>query len=157
MSSNVKDIISGSVLLVLSISMYIASLGIRKILPFGVSSAFFPKVVALFLAVISILIIAQGVRSYRQEKGTIFKLSDKKVGGVVLATLLLLGFYVFSLEFLGFVLTTFVYLVLQIGVLAPPRQRNWTVVAIISAVVSLGAYYSFYHLFHLILPTGFWG
>lgn len=157
MPSSMKDIVSGGVLFALSIVMFIASFSIRRVLPIGVSSGFFPKIVAVLLAFVSVLIVIQGFRARAREKGTAGEQAGCGAGQVVLATLFLLGFYVALLQTLGFVITTFVYLVGQFAVLAPKDQRKWIPFIAIAAVVSVGTYYIFYNLFHLILPTGIFG
>lgn len=157
MSNSVKDIVSGSALLALSIAVYVTSLEIRQILPFGVCSGFFPRIVAVLLAFVSVIIIVQGLRTRATEKGEKSTRGEDGALWVVFATLLLIGFYVAFLEFLGFIVTTFVYLVGQFAVLAPRERRNWIAFIGISAVVSFCTYYVFYHFFHLILPTGIFG
>ena len=157
MPGSTKDIISGAVLFILSLIMFVYSFSIRQVFPMGVSSGFFPKIVAVFLAVVSVFIVIKGLRNRAREKEPETKTDEKKAAHVVVMTLCLLAFYVSFLQTLGFILTTFIFLVCQFAVLAAKEQRNWFAFVVLAAVVSFGTYYAFYNLFHLILPIGIFG
>lgn len=159
MTKAMKDIVSGSVLFALAATMFVAAFDIKQVLPVGVGSGFFPKVIAVVLALIAALIVAQGgralVRERRERRHPMA--SANGAGQVVAATLALIGFYVACLEPLGFILTTFLYLTGQFAVLAPKEQRNLVAFAAVAAVVAVGTYYTFLEVFDLMLPPGILG
>lgn len=161
MTKGMKDIVSGSILFALSIAMFVAGLDIKKVLPVGVGSGFFPEVVGAALGLIAALIVVQGVRALGSEGGRQAAPAGTDAGTgagwVVLATLLLIGFYVAFLKPLGFIPTTFLYLVGQFTVLAPKGQRNIVAFVVVAAVVSVATYYLFLKVFELMLPTGILG
>lgn len=158
MTKAMKDVVSGSLLLVLAAAIFVAAFDIEKVLPVGVGSGFFPKVVAVVLAMVAGLILAQGLRAaVREGRRPASTAPANGAGRVVAATLVLIGFYVGCLEPLGFIPTTFLYLFGQFAVLAPKGRRNPTAFAAVAAIVSVGTYYTFLTVFDLMLPTGILG
>ena len=156
MKKGTKDIVSGAVLLVLAIAMLSTSLQIKKVTPIGVSSGFVPALVAMLLAAISLIIIFNGYRALQTDSAKRDRLLPSQLG-TVLGTFFAIGIYVFCLGAVGFLVSTFVYLVAQIGILSPPRERHWLKFAAISGVVTAVVYYVFLEVFDLLLPVGILG
>ena len=115
-------------------------------------TAFFPKVLASLLLVLAIALLIQ---SLRQPDGGESAEKIEPEGwiriGATLATLI--GF-AFVLEWLGFLLSTFLLMVLLLRAIEP---QNWLRVFVIALATSLIAYLIFSWLLNIPLPAGFFG
>ena len=151
-----KDVLSGTILFVFAIAMFWNASQIAQILPIGVGSGFMPEVVAVILAVISVMIVFNGVKANRVS-GTVQAGLPREQFLVVGATFVLIGAYVACLESVGFLVSTFVYLTLQFATLAPRGERTWIRFVAIGAVATVAIYFAFVELFDLILPVGILG
>ena len=78
----------------------------------------------------------------------------------MIITLALIAVYIFCLEPIGFLLSTFVYLVIQMLVLADEshrKKKDILLFVLLSLVVSAGIYLLFTRVFYLMLPSGLLG
>jgi hypothetical protein len=153
------DLASGSVLLLFSAVLFIGAQRVKTLAVSSIGSGFFPSVVAMLLAITSIAIIIGGVAQARKSDSTTekTKAEDKpRVWGVI-GTFALMAFYAILLPKLGFLITTTVYLFVQINILSPNESRKQILFGIISVVTSVVIYYTFVKVFHLMLPAGILG
>jgi putative tricarboxylic transport membrane protein len=75
----------------------------------------------------------------------------------VVACFAVFGLYVATLPWIGFRISTFVFVVALQAVLDPPRDRKgWIVVSMTALVTTLVAYYLFNHYLLVLLPRGRW-
>jgi putative tricarboxylic transport membrane protein len=153
------DIIAGSLLLLWAICLYIASLGVKMIS--GVSrigSGFVPQLVAIILAIVSITIIAGGIRKLKIFDQAVSKTDAAKVNLTALvATLFSIFIYIILLEKVGFLIMTTLYLFVQINILSSKEGRKIPLFGIIAVTVSVAVYYLFVNVFQLMLPAGILG
>ncbi|WP_130890468.1 tripartite tricarboxylate transporter TctB family protein [Fusobacterium varium] len=108
-------------------------------------------------SLISVLIIAVGVlqtgRGLKTPKGEAEKKDfDTKT---VVCTFALIALYILLYSGIGFIITTFVFLFLEMNILTPSYvKKNQIVYLIISLLFSVGIYYLFYFGFSIFLPGG---
>jgi hypothetical protein len=76
---------------------------------------------------------------------------------IALTTLVLIGVYIAAMRPLGFILSSFLYLSLQIFLFAPKGKRRPVFTLILSAVFSVAAYLLFMKGFSILLPPGILG
>lgn len=151
------DLISGIVLLVLSV-LYFSQIGTIKIINSGsVDAAFIPKLVAGAMFFLSFCLILSSVFALKKENREVRgDLAPERVQwGPVILTAVLLIVYVAMFETIGFLITTAVYLFAQLMVLAPERNVKRAVQFAVSSLIS--AYvlqYIFIHLLYVMLPEG---
>lgn len=159
------DLASGSVLLLFSAVLFIGAQQVKTLAVSSIGSGFFPSVVAVLLALTSVAIIIGGIAQARQPEPATGKAKaaagkpaeDKpRVWGVI-GTFALMAFYAILLPKLGFLITTTVYLFVQINILSPNESRKQVLFAIISVVTSVVIYFTFVKVFHLMLPAGILG
>ena len=72
----------------------------------------------------------------------------------VLISFLLILIYVFVMKPIGFIVSTCVYLPLQMLVLAPDEGRKPVFLTIISVLFTLGVFFLFRYGFKIVLPAG---
>lgn len=133
--------------------VFVESLGIKKLMQNDVGSAFFPKVIAL--AIMAMAAAKLILTLIQPEAGT------KKASGSDLAggwmTVMLLAAYVLVFQFVGFILSTAVYLFLQMLILAPAEKRKLPLFAIISVAAPIVIYGLFVYVINMPLPKGLLG
>lgn len=163
-----KDIFASAFFMLFSIVMYVASNSIIKLTVSKVGADFVPKLVAVTIFILSLIYlinsIKQQVLSKKEltskpstEEENITK-EQKKISPLsVLSTVSLLFLYVALLPYIGFLITTSVYLFIQMFILAAKSERRIPLFAGISIVSSVLIYYIFKSVFYLMLPTGILG
>ncbi|MGH7772132.1 MAG: tripartite tricarboxylate transporter TctB family protein [Candidatus Binatia bacterium] len=146
------DVISALTLLALALA---ALLEASK-LPFGRLSSpqagFFPLILAIFLAIFSLVLTAQAIGGTKEESGASRRGSAiwKKI---VLAIAALVVFGVLF-ESLGYIISTFLFIAF---LLRAVEQQNWSLVVVVAFFTSLATYLVFGLLLNTPLPGGILG
>lgn len=153
-----QDYIIGIVLIFVGISMYINALDIRAVsagLTVVIGSDFLPKITATLLTLFGVLfILIEWLRNRKKEMSETQNTSVQGRTITVLYSVLLLFSYAFLMPYLGFMITTALYLFLQIKTLAPKEKVNYLLFGIISVVCAVLIYVTFVNVFYLMLPRG---
>ncbi len=150
MSNKKKNFIVSGLFLAFGVFMYIQSLGIKHMMKNDVGSAFFPKVVAI--AIIGMALIRFVMTLREKESGETKKGTGDLPGGWL--TIALIGAYVVAFQPVGFLISTAVYLFLQILVLMPKEKRNLPVTLAISVIAPLFIWVLFNYVISSPLPKG---
>ncbi|MCG1009741.1 tripartite tricarboxylate transporter TctB family protein [Salinicoccus sp. ID82-1] len=178
-SSRKMDIISGAVLLVLAIGLFISTLSFQQMTVAKIGSAFFPQVASIGIGVLSLIMMitaflkkpvkedhaaetgADGTLAVSEEQHIADDTSekeDKKHYGLVGLTLLLLIAYVAVMSLLGFIISTSLYLFIQMVIMATQRDKmKYIIFAVLSIASSVLIYWIFKGFFNLMLPAGLLG
>ncbi|HZH62718.1 MAG TPA: tripartite tricarboxylate transporter TctB family protein [Metabacillus sp.] len=163
-----KDLFASAFLIVFSIVMYIASNSIIKLTVSKVGADFVPKLVAIGMLILSVFYLIQSIKKQIRLKNevdtnaSLEKENDteekKKISPLsVLATVGLLVLYIALLPYIGFLITTTVYLFFQMYLLAARTERKIPLFVVISIVTSVFIYFIFKYVFYLMLPAGILG
>lgn len=155
-----RDVFCGCILILLAMGLYIASFGIKSVALNLIKADFFPRLDAALLAILGIVLAVTGLKKARQpqpagEKEAPFWKNDGTVS--MLETLGLIALYIFALKPAGFIIATFLYLMVQMFVLTPKEKRtrrNMAVFVGVSLVTSFAVYFVFTKVFYLMLPAG---
>lgn len=152
------DIISGIAILIFSIIVYIITFSFNAITVSKTGPDFMPKLVAVGLAVLSIIVVVKGVKKAKAQ----VQVTDIKGNGVsdtygILASFILISVYIALLQNIGFLIMTAVYLFGQMIVLTKKSQRKLGLFSILSVLISISIYALFVYVFKLVLPTGILG
>ena len=108
-----------------------------------------PAVVFACMFVFGICRLVVGLRMEKTgEKGTLLKIPKK-----TLITAALIAAYALALKPVGFVISSFVYLWLQMLVLQE-EKKHWKLMTIVAVICSLGIYLMFTKVFSVMLPRG---
>ena len=70
-----------------------------------------------------------------------------------LITMGLIAVYAVCMKSVGFIISTFVYMMLQMMVLKEGK-KNWVLMIGASLIMSIGTYFIFVNLFDILLPAG---
>ena len=155
-----RDTITGAVVLCFGIVLFCLSYTINEMTISGIGAESMPRLVAVVFGISGIIMMSAGIRpkaSPAPEESS--KKNDKAANGYLLVTLNILLFliYLYALEDIGFLLTTPVYLFLQMMLLSGPGENRPGLFALVSMLTSLGSYYLFLKAFQIILPAGILG
>ncbi len=152
-----KDLILGVVLLALGIAYTVMARNVKtrpKLVPSYANAQIFPTILGILLIVLSAVLIFQGAKKFmkgEEEKGE--KMSRVDLISIVL-TFALMVLYIIILPVCGFMISTMIYLFLQISILAPDGKRNYVLFAIIAVVFTILAFVAFRIGLSQILPRG---
>jgi putative tricarboxylic transport membrane protein len=119
------------------------------------SAAFFPFVGGVILISLSIiLLIWTSIGKDAEEDKKIQFFPQKDSVKRLAITLSVLCLYSTSLVYLGFFITTFLFMVLLLKFLEP---QKWTTILMIASLTSISAYLLFVTLLQVQLPIGVFG
>lgn len=152
-----KDFVSGLTLVLLSIIGFFSTnkFNVSSISSFG-NPATVPRLVLLLLFIMSALTMIGAIRRENgsDEKGEARSLEQKLPEYL---TFVLLVVYVFTVKPIGYVISTAIYLFLQMYVLSCFEKKRIWVFALIAIIVSPLLFYIFRAFFDVLLPAGILG
>ena len=152
MSNKEKNLVVYLVFMAFGIFLFMESMGIKHMMKNDVGSAFFPKVVAAAITGVSVIRL---IMTLREPAGERKKSNSDLKGGWL--TIVLIAAYVMAFQPVGFIISTMVYLFLQILVLVPKEKRSWPLTVIISVVSPIAIYALLPYAISSPLPKGSWG
>ncbi|MBB6448669.1 hypothetical protein HNR44_000618 [Geomicrobium halophilum] len=159
------DLYASVFFLIFAIFMYIATLNFQQsdLVVLTIGSEFVPQLAAGGIFIFAFLLLIKGIKTAKamnkdeaadvQTSKPFHKTKVFTVG----ATILLIVLYVTLITQIGFLITTVVYLVLQMYVLAEPIKRNLFLFVSIAIITSGSVYFVFREFFNLFLPSGILG
>lgn len=158
-----KDVLVGAVLLLIFVLIIIGAQSTQLLVLATITAKFWPTVIGIIGCVLSVVLIAQGFISGRKlallensesavsEKGEkLFEGGNRRT----ILTFLLVALYIISITLLGWILSTLVYLFLQISLLTEKAKRKPLRIAIITVIFTAIVYVLFRYAFMLMLPPG---
>ena len=154
-----KDLVLGIIMLALSgFYLYFATqIKTRpKLTPSYASAQIIPRLLGILLAILSVILIFQGVKKMRSQENQADdgkKMDRGDLIAVVLTFAVIIG-YILILPELGFCLSTVIYLFLQILVLSPKEKRNYVLFAIVAVVFTAIVFVAFRIGLQQLLPRG---
>lgn len=166
MAAKYEDIYSGVFLLIVSVIMFFSTFSFEALTTSLVGPAFMPQIIAIIMAIFSIIIVVSGFKKSRSEnQGNVepeqeaeeLIITEKRSYKPVLISLALMIAYVVLLPYIGFLIMTAVYIFLQMLILSHVTHRKIWLFLLISIVTSATIYYLFRNVFYVMLPTGIIG
>jgi putative tricarboxylic transport membrane protein len=122
-----------------------------------VGPSFVPKIVAAMTFILGVVLTYKGYAVFRAFRPAENAEEANSSYVHVFLTVAAFGLYVYTLETLGFLIGTFIYLVLQMLILSPPENRRPLPAAIVSLVATASIYYIFREGLMVMLPAGVLG
>ena len=154
-----RDLILGIVMLMFSGFYLFNARQIKtrpKLTPSYASAQIMPTLLGVLLAILSVVCIVQGVRNLKAADGaeeTVKKKDKGDIMAVVFTFAVIIG-YILVMPTLGFILSTVLYLFLQMIILSPPAKRNYLLFAIIAVVFTALVFVAFRIGLQQLLPRG---
>ncbi len=145
-----KDTISGIIMLLCGLGYGIMVLKIPGTKSQLFDSRFVPSLISVLILIVGILQTGRGLIAPKEKIEK--KEFDKKT---VICTFALIALYILFYSSAGFIITTFLFLFLEMNILTPGYvKKNQIVYLVISLFFSVGIYYLFYFGFSIFLPGG---
>lgn len=159
MLNKYRDVICGVVIMICAVILFIATFSIKSLLGMNPGPEFMPRVASILLFIVAAGIALEGLQNVKHhvvEEVSAEEAAYRKAGNrKVLLSAILIGFYVFSLETLGFVISTLIYEFCQMIILAPVgKKKNYVLFAVITVVSTVFFYVVFTRFLYLMLPVG---
>lgn len=156
------DLIVGICYLALGIALIIGAKALPKSTVMDIGPDFMPIVVGSICIGLSVLLLVQAVSALRKTAGQKTEAGSESTESAsdyvrVIESLVLALVYVNVLKPVGFIISTLVYLALQIFVLAPNDKRTMKDIVkyvIIDVIFTLVVYFLFRYGFKIVLPAG---
>jgi putative tricarboxylic transport membrane protein len=165
LDTRVKELLSALAFLVISIILYLATLNIKSMTSMGVGPDFAPKLVAIGMFILSVILLIKEIRNWKltrnndsshskAEKDVSVNQSYKKKYKNALLTTVLIALYIFAIPIVGFLISTILYLMIQFCFLGERKYWNKPLFFILSLIVSAAVYFTFRLAFEVRLPAG---
>jgi len=152
------DIILSCIFIIISIIYYFETLKIRILEISRYGAQLNPKITALLLILISIGIFIGNIKKIKIMNPDIKQdKKELKINSIkVILTILAIFLYIFLLEKIGFIITTVLYLFIQLNIFHKDSKKMILYLSI-SIITSFLIYYIFLKYFSLMLPRGILG
>lgn len=150
MTDRKRDISCAVLFLVFGVFMFFQALPIEPIMGKDLGSGFVPKIIAGAIIVIALVKLVLILFSKEKEKK--LENDDDMMGGLLTVAALLVYMSIF--KSVGFILSTALYLFVQITLLSDEKNRNLPLFGVISVVAPLAIYALFVYAIKMPLPTG---
>lgn len=151
-TKKISEVVLSIILLIAGIALWFASQKIEVGAAMGQGGDFMPKLCSTVWVLISALLLISNIT---------MKDEGEKTEGINLkgffATLILLFVYVFMLKPVGFVISSIVYMLIQMLLFVPAvyrTKKNYILFVVLSVIVPVAVNALFVNVFSLILPTG---
>lgn len=154
-----RDLATGLACLTTSVVLFGLTLdlpGPSLLVPIG--PGFYPRIILGITAALSAALLAQSVYGWRRKAHQGGEHAPASPNySLVVATFATFGVYVALLPYLGYRISTFVFVAALQAVLDPPRGwKGWGLLATVALVTSVATYYTFERYLSVLLPRGRW-
>lgn len=149
-----RDGWGGLAVLAASLLLFGLTLGLKDnpLVPIG--PGFYPRIVLGVTAALSLWLVVADVMGRKARKPAAPSGHNYVLVGLMF---LLFGLYCGALAFLGFRLSTFLYVAAANALLDPPRNaKGWARVAVVAALTAFLAHLVFERYLTVLLPRGTW-
>jgi hypothetical protein len=136
-----------------SLFLFWLTLGLKDnpLVPIG--PGYYPRIVLGVTAAFALALVAMDLLSPRLAPGP----RDKLNYPLVVEMFLVFGLYVGALPYVGFRISTLVYVAASNALLDPPRSaKSWARVLAVSLITTVVVYYAFERYLTVLLPRGRW-
>jgi hypothetical protein len=148
-----KDGWTGLAVLAASLVLFALTLELKQnpLVPIG--PGFYPRIVLGITAVLAASLVVFDLRLRNAATAPAQNLNH----GLVLGVFAIFGLYVGALPFLGYRISTFLFVAALQAALEPPRtMRAWLIVGASALVTTLVTYVLFERYLQVLLPRGRW-
>jgi hypothetical protein len=152
MSRRIIDILSALVTLIIGVVMVYSTKNMSAVIPNDVGPGFLPKVIGICLIGLAVLKLIFSIKDNNHEN-----IGGMQLMGRGLITILVTGVYVSVFRNLGFIISSTLYLMVQIFILKQDEKVSKKTVLAVSIISPVVIYFIFVKLLNLMLPAGVLG
>ena len=152
------DIVVGVFFMALSAAIMIGAQMLPKSKVMDIGPDFMPMCIGAVSFILAAILTFLNVKNMKLRASEIdpSTIADCDYKRVILSVILVL-IYVFILQPVGFIISTFIYLMAQMVVLSPDDKRTKTDIiklAVLNVIFTLVVFFLFRYGFKIVLPTG---
>ena len=153
-----SDTLAGLIGLAVSLTLLVQSFNLPKLALTPVGPGFYPRIVFLFMALASAILVAQGLVAGSRARGTTTrKARPAHAYRLVALAFAIVAAYVALLPLLGFRIATAAFVAaFQFTVERPADVRGWAMVLAVALGTSLITHLVFEQYLLVLLPRGSW-
>ena len=159
-----RDGVAGLIFLGLSVVLLFMTRGLPQSALVPIGPDFYPRIVLVITAALSVMLIIADVLARRRSRGeTAAAIADttaapeKRNYRLVAMTFTVFAIYVLLLPYLGFRISTFMFVAALQAVIERPRGwRRWAIIIITALATVIVTYLAFEVYLSVLLPRGRW-
>lgn len=155
------ELLIGIALIVISIVIYTQGGNFPQFGEVHLNAGSFPRLIVVLMGSLSFIMVIlrlKAILSQRKENGKIDIIPNFKnlftEYKLVIITLASLFIYTFSMKYIGFLLSTFLFIVGNSLLIGPKSKKDLVLVSVIALSITFGSYYLFQNLLHVRFPRG---
>lgn len=152
------DIVVSTFFMVLSTVLIVMAKMLPKSKVMEIGPDFMPTVVGVITLILSAILLLLSIKNFKMHASEIDPASISECDYKrVLSSIILMLIYVFAMRPVGFIISTLVFLMFQMVVLAPDEERTKKGImklAIIDVIFTLVVFFLFRYGFKIVLPAG---
>lgn len=148
-----RDGWGGLAVLAASLFLFALTLGLKDnpLVPIG--PGYYPRIVLAVTAVFAFALVVMDLLARQRPAGAAEKLNYL----LVIEMFAVFGLYVGALPYLGFRISTFLYVAATNALLDVPRNaKNWARVLLVALITTVVVYYVFERYLTVLMPRGRW-
>jgi hypothetical protein len=153
-----REGVAGLVCLAGSLGLLAATWGLpgpSLLVPVG--PGFYPRIILGITIALSAALLVGDFLSRRRRRQPSPPAAAPANYALVLSTFVVFGLYVGALPWLGFRISTFLFVAALYALLDPPRAwKRWLLAVVFALIVTVLCYYLFEHYLLVLLPRGRW-
>lgn len=149
------DLTVGIFFILISIAMILAAYALPASTVMEVGPDFMPLCIGYLTLILAVALTGLSLKTLKENKGKTYEVDGEKPDYKrVIISFALILVYVFVMKPIGFIVSTVVYLPLQMLTLAPDEGRKPVFLIIISVVFTFAVFFLFRYGFKIVLPAG---
>lgn len=158
MISKYKDTITGAILIIGSIFVFIASYSIKSIGVSNVGARFFPQMCSVAIFILASILVLQDIKRNKGVKdNALIREGNMQQAKNLVFSYGVLFLSILFLRPLGFLISANFYLISNFIFLTPKEKRNYLFIILFSILTSNVIYWTFLKVFRVMLPSGIIG
>ncbi|WP_157886476.1 tripartite tricarboxylate transporter TctB family protein [Planococcus versutus] len=155
------EILIGLALIVLCIIIYVQGGNLPSLNEAYFSAGSFPRLIAALLILLSAILIISKMNELRKKKPTEDKISTQKQLAafymeyrLVVLTTVVFFVYIFLLQFIGFVVSTILFIIGAAILIGYRKGKEVLTVSAVAVILTLSMYFFFENVLHVRFPSG---
>lgn len=155
------ELLVGIGLVIMSIIFYVTAGGFREMSDAPLQAASFPQFITVLLGGLSLILVLIKAKELLAQR------SERPAGNIkdhaknfyqeyklVLITIVSLALYIFIMQFIGFIITTIVFIIATGLIIGPKKKKDFLILSAIAVVVTLSTFFFFENVLYVRFPSG---
>ena len=155
MTNKIRDILCAIIVIAFGAAMIYYVKDVRRVIRTDVGSAFVPTLIGWCIVVTGACKLLYSIFTHMKEESKKIVFDQDMFGGI--ATIILMVLYMIAFQPVGFVVSSAVYLFLQMLLFSEKSNRKIVLFAVIAVILPLAVDALFVYVIHMPLPVGVFG